>query len=66
MNHRPMTGTAERPHEHPPPAVVVLPTEIDLASAPAVTETLIFAVSTGPGVVVADLTCSVKRTRSAS
>jgi anti-anti-sigma factor len=51
-----MSGTAELPHEHPPAAVVVLPAEIDLASAPAVTETLIFAVSTRPGVVVADLT----------
>jgi anti-anti-sigma factor len=51
-----MTGTAELPREHAPPLVVMLPAEIDLASAPAVTETLIFAISTGPAVVVADLT----------
>jgi anti-anti-sigma factor len=56
VNHRPMTGTAELPQEHAPPLVVVLPAEIDLASAPAISETLIFAISTGPGVVVADLT----------
>lgn len=56
MNHRPMTGTAELPPEHAPPVVVVLPAELDLASARAVTETLIFAISSGPGVVVADLT----------
>ena len=61
MNHQPMTRTAELPQEHAPPVVVVLPAEIDLASAPTVTETLILAISTGPGVagpgvVVADLT----------
>ena len=56
MKHRPMTDTAELPREHAPPLVVVLPAEIDLASAPAVSETLLFAISTGPGVVVADLT----------
>jgi hypothetical protein len=39
--------------------VVVLPAEIDLASAPAVTETLIFALSTRPAVIVADLTGTI-------
>jgi anti-anti-sigma factor len=56
VKHRPVTETAELPQGHVPPLVVVLPAEIDLASAPAVSETLLFAISTGPAVVVADLT----------
>lgn len=53
---RPVTGTEDLPQAHAPPVVVVSPAEIGLASAPAVTETLIFALSTSPAIVVAELT----------
>jgi len=56
VKHRPMAETAQLPQAHAPPLIVVLPAEIDLAGAPAVSETLLFAISTGPAVVVADLT----------
>ena len=51
-----MTEASELSQGHEPPALVVLPTEIDLASAPAVTETLNRAARAGPAVLVADLT----------